>query len=131
MRTALVLLFLLALASVPGSALPQRSVSVESVARFYERYPDLAPTLDRLGAFNVFNQAYPVYRVNSLNDFDLTLEANCNRRLTGVPNGAGGTSDVCDPTGGFTFTQNTINNFGKIITKRGHRVIELALRLFF
>jgi len=58
MRTALVLLFLLALASVPGSALPQRSVSVESVARFYERYPDLAPTLDRLGAFNVFGSPW-------------------------------------------------------------------------
>jgi hypothetical protein len=85
----------------------------------------------RVGAFNLFNQAYPVYRVNGLNDFDLTLATQCNVRRTGVPNGAGGTSDVCDPSGGFTFTDNTIQNFGKIITKRGHRVIELALRLFF
>jgi hypothetical protein len=85
----------------------------------------------RVGAFNIFNQAYPVYRVNGLNDFDLTLATSCNVRVTGVPNGAGGTTDVCDPTGGFSFTDNTIQNFGKILTKRGHRVIELALRFFF
>ena len=49
-----------------------------------------------------------------------------------MPNGAGGFADnVCDPTGGYTFTQNTIDNFGKIITKRGRRVVEFALRLFF
>jgi hypothetical protein len=82
----------------------------------------------RVGAFNLFNQAYPV---PVLNDLDLRLDANCSRRVTGVPNGAGGTADVCDPTGGFSFTQNTLDNFGKIVTKRGHRVIEFALRLFF
>jgi hypothetical protein len=85
----------------------------------------------RIGAFNVFNQAYPVYRVNGLNDFDLTLAAQCNVRVTGVPNGAGGTADVCDPTKGFHFTDTTLQNFGKIITKRGHRVVELALKFFF
>ena len=59
MRTALVLLFLLALASVPGSVLPQRSVSAgERRHRFYERHPDLAPTLDRLGAFDVFGSPW-------------------------------------------------------------------------
>jgi hypothetical protein len=85
----------------------------------------------RVGAFNLFNQAYPVYRVNGLNDFDLTLQTQCNVRRTGVSNSNGGTADLCDPTGGFTFTQNTKDNFGKILTKRGHRVIELALRFFF
>jgi len=85
----------------------------------------------RVGAFNLFNQAYPVYRVNGLADFDFTLATQCNVRRTGVPNGNGGTTDVCDPTGGFSFTDNTKANFGKIVTKRGHRVVELALRLFF
>src|SRR6185503_12133246 len=85
----------------------------------------------RVGAFNVFNQAYPVYRVNGLNDFDLTLATQCNRRVSGVSNSNGGTAEVCDPTAGFTFTDTTKANFGKIITKRGHRVVELALRLFF
>jgi hypothetical protein len=85
----------------------------------------------RVGAFNIFNQAYPTYRINGLNDFDLVLETRCNVRVSGVSNGAGGTADVCDPNGGFTFTENTLQNFGKIITKRGHRVLEFSLKFFF
>jgi hypothetical protein len=88
----------------------------------------------RAGIFNLFNQAYPIAPAGpgGNTDIDIRLEATCNRRLNGVPNGQGGTSDnVCDPTGGYTFTQNTIDNFGKILTKRGRRVIEFALRLFF
>jgi cytochrome c biogenesis protein len=54
MRTALVLLFLLALAAIPGSILPQRSVSVEAVGRWYRDNPDLAPVVDRLGGFDVY-----------------------------------------------------------------------------
>ena len=53
-------------------------------------------------------------------------------RVDGVPNGVGGTVDsVCDPTGGFSFTQNSINNFGKINIMRGRRIIEFALRYTF
>jgi len=55
MRTALVLLFLLALASIPGSVLPQRSVNIDQVNRYVVAHPDLAPVLDRLGAFEVFS----------------------------------------------------------------------------
>ena len=84
----------------------------------------------RVGAFNIFNQAYPGFRPNS--DIDLTLDTVCNVRRNGVPNGLGGTADnVCDPNGGYRLTDNTIANFGKIITKRGHRIMEFALRLFF
>ena len=54
MRTALVLLFLLAVAAVPGSLLPQRNVNPERVAGFFQRHPDLAPLLDRLSLFDVF-----------------------------------------------------------------------------
>jgi cytochrome c biogenesis protein len=54
MRTALILLFLLALAAIPGSVLPQRSVSVEDVNGYFVEHPKLAPVLDRLGAFEVF-----------------------------------------------------------------------------
>ena len=61
----------------------------------------------RVGAFNLFNQAYPVFG-HGLNDFDLTLATQCNVRVTGVSNGAGGTTDVCDPTGGYRFTDNTL-----------------------
>jgi hypothetical protein len=64
-------------------------------------------------------------------DIDMTLDTDCNVRVADVPNGAGGTATVCDPTQGFTFRQNALENFGKIITKRGHRSVELALRFFF
>jgi cytochrome c biogenesis protein len=58
MRTALVLLFLLALASIPGSVLPQRSVKPEDVNRYFVAHPQLAPVLDRLGGFDVFGSPW-------------------------------------------------------------------------
>src|SRR6266487_1595780 len=54
MRTALILLFLLAVAAVPGSVLPQRNVSAEKVTAWFGTHPRLAPLLDRLGGFDVF-----------------------------------------------------------------------------
>ena len=54
MRTALVLLFLLALASIPGSVLPQQGIDPAAVSEYYARHPALAPFLARLSAFNVF-----------------------------------------------------------------------------
>jgi cytochrome c biogenesis protein len=54
MRTALVLLFLLALAALPGALLPQRSLNQRLVDQYFTDYPWLAPTLDRLGFFDVF-----------------------------------------------------------------------------
>ena len=54
MRTALVLLFLLAIAAIPGSVLPQRAVNVERVADYFRAHPSLAPALDRLGMFDVY-----------------------------------------------------------------------------
>ena len=54
MRTALVLLFLLALAALPGALIPQRSLNQNLVDQYFVDYPQLAPLLDRLGAFDVF-----------------------------------------------------------------------------
>lgn len=56
MRTAVILLALLALAAVPGSLLPQRNVATDpmKVVGFFDRYPQLAPWLDRLGMFDVY-----------------------------------------------------------------------------
>ncbi len=85
----------------------------------------------RVGVFNIFNRAFATTAVTR-SDLDLTLESTCNRTVNGVPNGVGGTVDnVCDPTGGFSFTQNTINNFGKINIMRGRRIIEFALKYYF
>ena len=54
MRTALILLFLLALASVPGSVLPQEGVDPAAVSQYYQSHPALAPILNRLSLFSVF-----------------------------------------------------------------------------
>jgi cytochrome c biogenesis protein len=54
MRTALLLLFLLALAAVPGSLLPQRSSDPTLVDQYIARHPKLGPFLDRLYGFDVF-----------------------------------------------------------------------------
>jgi cytochrome c biogenesis protein len=54
MRTALILLFLLALGSIPGSILPQQGSDPASVLQYYTSHPELAPWLNRFGLFNVF-----------------------------------------------------------------------------
>ncbi|HSE15636.1 MAG TPA: carboxypeptidase regulatory-like domain-containing protein [Pyrinomonadaceae bacterium] len=97
----------------------------------------------RTGLFNVFNQAYPTrIDVNSVNltgsDIFLALDTVCLRRVN-VPNGNGtNTSNPCDPTGGFRFTDgragdrsDTVHNFGKIVNKHGRRIVEFALKFTF
>lgn len=54
MRTALILLFLLALAALPGAFLPQRTPSPQAVQNFFTEHPTLAPLLDRVGMFDIF-----------------------------------------------------------------------------
>ncbi|MGN6791851.1 MAG: cytochrome c biogenesis protein ResB [Streptosporangiaceae bacterium] len=54
MRTALVLLFLLALASIPGSVLPQQGIDPSAVSQYYAAHPALAPFLAKLSGFDVF-----------------------------------------------------------------------------
>ena len=49
MRTALILLFLLALAAVPGSVLPQTGTNPLRVRNFYTKHPHLAPFRDAIG----------------------------------------------------------------------------------
>lgn len=56
MRTAVILLALLAVAAIPGSVLPQRNVATDpmSVMVFAGNHPTLYPWLDRLGLFDVY-----------------------------------------------------------------------------
>jgi len=84
----------------------------------------------RVGFFNLFNQAFA--NVTSGADINLNIDTRCRVRVPELPNGAGGTAtNVCDPTGGFDVTSQTTSNFGLINLKRGHRVIELALKYYF
>lgn len=55
MGTALVLLFLLAIAAIPGALLPQRSLNASKVDEYLADHPTLGPWLDRLQAFDVFS----------------------------------------------------------------------------
>ncbi|GGF95956.1 cytochrome c biogenesis protein [Rhodococcoides trifolii] len=54
MRTALVLLFLLALAAIPGALLPQRSLNSGKVDTYIANRPTLGPLMDKLELFDVF-----------------------------------------------------------------------------
>ena len=54
MRTALILLVLLAFGAVPGSVLPQEGTDPGSVQQYFTSHPTLAPILNHLGLFNVF-----------------------------------------------------------------------------
>ena len=54
MRTALVLLFLLAVAAVPGSVFPQRNLNLGRVTDYFAEHPQAAPVMDRFWLFNVY-----------------------------------------------------------------------------
>ncbi|WP_433659807.1 cytochrome c biogenesis protein ResB [Nocardia sp. CA-128927] len=54
MRTALVLLFLLALGAIPGALLPQRSLNARKVDQYIANRPTLGPWMDRFELFDVF-----------------------------------------------------------------------------
>ncbi|KIH97840.1 ResB family protein [Streptomonospora alba] len=58
MRTALILLFLLAVGAIPGSMLPQRGVSTEQVRNYFAENPELAPWLDRFYLFDVYSSPW-------------------------------------------------------------------------
>lgn len=58
MRTALVLLLLLAVASIPGSVFPQRSQNPLKVSEYYQTNPGLAKFLNKLSIFNVYSSSW-------------------------------------------------------------------------
>ncbi len=58
MRTALILLFLLAVASVPGSIVPQRRIDPSAVQLFKDDHPTLSPLFERIEMFDVYSSAW-------------------------------------------------------------------------
>ena len=58
MRTALALLFLLALAAIPGSLLPQRDLNESNVTDFIESHGKVAEIYDKLQLFDVFSSIW-------------------------------------------------------------------------
>jgi cytochrome c biogenesis protein len=58
MRTALLLLLLLAITAVPGSLYPQRGVDARAVETYFLEHPKSAPILDNLGMFSVYSSPW-------------------------------------------------------------------------
>jgi len=58
MRTALVLLLLLAIAAIPGSIVPQRTADPNGVTQWRTDNPDLYPVLDGLQLFDVYTSVW-------------------------------------------------------------------------
>ena len=58
MRTALLLLFLLAIASVPGSIVPQNREDPSRVIDYLDEHTTVGPWLDRLGFFDVYTSVW-------------------------------------------------------------------------
>jgi cytochrome c biogenesis protein len=58
MRTALLLLLLLAVAAVPGSLVPQRSSDPNGVIQYFSDNPKLAPVLDNIQMFDVYGSVW-------------------------------------------------------------------------
>jgi cytochrome c biogenesis protein len=58
MRTALILLFLLAVAAVPGSLLPQRPLNPSNTASYIKQHGAWGRFLDSVGMFDVFGSVW-------------------------------------------------------------------------
>ena len=92
MRTALVLLFLLALASVPGSLLPQRPLNPIKVDSYIADHPQLARVLDAAGLLRRLRRAL-VRR-------DLPAAVHLAARLRAAPAAAARQGDAQPAAGG-------------------------------
>jgi cytochrome c biogenesis protein len=58
MRTALVLLLLIALAAIPGSVIPQNGVDALAVTRWKDEHPKLTPIYEKLDLFSVYDSIW-------------------------------------------------------------------------
>ena len=58
MRTAIYLLIILAIASIPGSIYPQRTQEPLKVDQYFAKHKALAPFLDRIYFFNVYSSPW-------------------------------------------------------------------------
>ncbi|HET8560155.1 MAG TPA: cytochrome c biogenesis protein ResB [Marmoricola sp.] len=58
MRIALILLFLLALAAVPGSVVPQETVDPNRASQWQQQHPQLTPIYEKLGLFHVYQSVW-------------------------------------------------------------------------
>ncbi len=58
MRTAIILLLVLAVAAIPGSIFPQRTADPNGVLEWESENPDLFPVLDAMNLFDVYTSPW-------------------------------------------------------------------------
>lgn len=89
MRTAMIMLLLLATASIVGTLLPQIGQQPANVAGFITKYPTLGPLLDRLQFFNLYGswwfQLLVVFLLASLISCILPRTKAIFKRMTAPP----------------------------------------------
>ena len=94
----------------------------------------------RAGFFDVFNEAFANpssgdmgnLQINTLNNIN-PATGTCFYLPADTPNGQGtvGANQVCDPTMGYRIDPASAATFGKVISKHGHRRVELAFKFYF
>ncbi len=58
MRTAMILMLILALAAIPGSVIPQSDVDSLKTSNWQDAHPTLTPIFERIGLFSVYNSVW-------------------------------------------------------------------------
>lgn len=58
MRTAIILLIILAVVAIPGSIFPQRQSDPNGVVQYFRDHPQVARILDYLGVFNLYDSVW-------------------------------------------------------------------------
>ena len=134
MRTALVLLFALALAAIPGSLVPQRKVSPVRVSEFITAHPTLGPIYDRVGMFGVytspwFSAIYLLLFVSLVGCIIPRVGGLRPRRPGPAPAGPRGTSPDCprtrppnSPTAGSADGDDVLDRAAEILRAQRYRV---------
>src|SRR5690625_1606680 len=132
MRTALMLLLLLAVAAVPGSIFPQRVQDAAAVEAWIEDNPTLGPILDALQMFEVYSSVWfsAIYLLLFISLIGCIIPRarkhiqqmrsappRTPRRLQRMPEYGAVELDDDGPA-----PQQTLDDAAKILKKRGYRV---------
>ena len=106
MRTALVLLLLLALAAIPGSVVPQEDVDSLGTSNWRDAHPTLTPIYERLGLFSVYDSPVVLRDLHPADDLARRLHRAADGGLLA---GAAGqaAAGAAEPLAGCPSTRRT------------------------
>ena len=119
MRTALVLLFLLAVAALPGALLPQRSLNQRLVAQYFADHPTLAPLLDRPAVLRRLRRALVRRGLPAADGLAGRLPAAAHRRAGARPAHPAGRHPAQPRPAARTPPRQTARRAGRARSRRG------------